>query len=144
MGGTSMRHALLTVIALALVGCAGVRQEDTQSWIGRPVVDLEKHPVFATMQVVRTQTSDGTEIRNYVNGRAAMSCSGGGSAYRGIQSTANYNTFNNCIQQMAVCNNLFYITNGIITQFSPVGTGGARCYTNEKLRPDFSGPVDIQ
>jgi hypothetical protein len=28
---------------------------------------LEKQPVFLTMPVVRTTTSDGTEIRNYVN-----------------------------------------------------------------------------
>jgi hypothetical protein len=42
-----------------LSSCLTVRPEDTQSWIGRPVADLDKHPVFLTMALVRTRTSDG-------------------------------------------------------------------------------------
>jgi len=62
--------ALALVGALLLCGCAtmGVHDEDVNAWAGRPVSDLDKHPIFVTIPAVRTATPDGTEIRNYVNG----------------------------------------------------------------------------
>jgi hypothetical protein len=94
--------------------------------------------------VVRTTTSDGTEIWNYVNGREAVSCSGGGMAYRGMLTAASYNSFTNCVQQHAVCNNMFYVKDGVVLKYVPVGSGGARCYTNDQSRPDFSGPANFR
>jgi hypothetical protein len=131
-------------VALILVGCAAVHQEDLQSWEGAPVSALDTHPVFLTMQVVRTVTADGTEIRNYVNGRNIASCSGGGSVFRGTVSSAAYNEFNTCMQAFAACNNIFYIKGGVVTAYTPIGTKGMRCYTNEALRPGFRGAVNIQ
>jgi hypothetical protein len=78
-----MRIVAVCAFALMVSSCASVHQEDLQSWAGRPVNDLDKHPIFLTMQVVRTRTADGTEIRNYVNGRNTASCSGGGSVFSG-------------------------------------------------------------
>ena len=38
---------------------------------------------FLTFPVVRTTAADGTEIRDYVNGRSVAQCSGGGSVFAG-------------------------------------------------------------
>src|SRR6516165_9052093 len=67
-----------------------------QSWVGVPVAELDRHPIFLTMQVVRTRTSDGTEIRNFVNGRNVASCSGGGSAFAGYVDMTTYSQFTDC------------------------------------------------
>ena len=56
-----MKRIALCVVLLA-TACVTVREEDQASWAGQPVSALEKHPVFLTMQLVRTRTSDGTEI----------------------------------------------------------------------------------
>ena len=69
--------------AAVLGGCGSVRPEDQAAWVGQPVSKLETQPVLLTMQLVRTTASDGTEIRNYVNGQSVASCSGGGSIYKG-------------------------------------------------------------
>jgi hypothetical protein len=115
----------------------GVRQEDLQSWVGRPVSDLDNHPMFVTIPSVRTRTSDDTEIRNYVNGPNVASCSGGGAVFAEYVDIATYRQFSNCMQSFAACNNIFYIRRGVVKQYSPISTGGVRCYTDERARPDF-------
>jgi hypothetical protein len=134
---------LLALIACIVSGGASVRQEDLQAWEGQSVAALESHPVFLTMHVVRTKTSDGVEIRNYVNGRQVASCSGGGTIYAGTISMASYDQFMNCVRGFAACNNIFHIRNGVVQSYTPVGTGGARCYTNEAARPNFRGAVNV-
>ena len=129
------RTFAVILLGFALSACAGVRQEDLQSWVGAPVAALETHPVFITMPVVRTRASDGTEIWNYVNGRGVASCSAGGSVFSGTVSFATYTGFTNCMQGVAACNNIFLIRNGRVVQYSPVGTGGARCDTDERVQP---------
>ena len=94
------------------------------------------------MALVRTRTSDGVEIRNYVNSRGATSCSGGGVVFRDVLHSAEYNSFTNCMQNVLACNNLFYISNGV-TKYVPIGSGGAQCYTDERLRPGFSAPTNF-
>jgi hypothetical protein len=71
---------ITTIIGLAalLAGC--VHREYLDSWIGVPVAELDKQPLFLTMRLVRTQAADGTEIRNYVNGKNVGTCFGGGFA----------------------------------------------------------------
>jgi hypothetical protein len=56
---------------------------------------------------------------------------------------ATYNTFASCMQSFPACNNIFYINNGIVTQYTPIGTGGAKCFTDERTRPGFSGPTNL-
>ncbi len=141
--GNRPRLCVLLAVCTGLSACLTVRSEDTQSWAGRPVADLEKHPLFLTMTLVRTRTSDGVEIRNYVNSRATATCSGGGSVFRGELNSAEYSSFTNCMQNVAACNNIFYVSRGVVTKYVPVGSGGARCYTDERTRPDFSGPTDF-
>jgi len=57
---------------------------------------------------------------------------------------ATYNSFSNCMQKFAACNNIFYIKNGVVERYSAIGTGGAKCYTNETMRPGFSGSANIR
>ena len=131
--------------ALSVVGCSVVSSEDMQSWVGRPVADLDRHPVFLTMTVVKTRTEDGTEMRNYVNGGVVASCSGGGNtSLNGYLSLAQYNSFSSCSQSFAGCHNIFVIKSSIVQQYSPIGRGGARCYTDDSVRPGFTGAVNVR
>ncbi len=140
---TGARVAALT-IACVVTGCATVRQEDLQAWEGQPVAALESHPIFVTLPVVRSTTSDGVEIRHYINGREVASCSGGGAVFAGSVSTATYNQFTSCVRGFAACNAIFQIRNGRIESVSAVGTGGMRCYSDETMRPGFRGSVNIR
>ena len=91
-----LRGSILGVL-LVFTGCATVHQEDLDAWAGRPVSDLEKHPILMTFPVVRTMASDGTEIRDYVNGKTVSQCSSGGAAFAGYVSMATYSGFTNCM-----------------------------------------------
>ena len=142
--------ALATVVG-PIAGCARahqdephVRQEDLTAWEGQPVELLDKHLVFLTMRSVRTVTADGTEIRNYVNGAAVGACDGGGAVVQGgFVNSATYSQFSSCIARFAACNNIFYVKSGHVLRYAPIGTGGARCYTNEATNPNFSGAANI-
>ena len=96
------------------------------------------------MPLVKTRTSDGTEIWNYVNGANVASCSSGGSLYGMTVNYAVYNGFTSCMQRVAACNNIFYVKNGTVEQYTPVGTGGMRCYTDRRLQPGFSGATNYR
>jgi hypothetical protein len=141
-----VRITICALLVVTLAGCASVHPEDLQSWVGAPVDQLDKHPIFLTMQVVRTRTADGTEIRDYVNGHNFASCSGGGNVnvFAGYVDTATYSRFSACMQSFRACHNIFYIKDGRVTQYSPIGTGGGRCYTSEELRPGFVGAVNVR
>ena len=120
-----LRHTIMILAIIAAGGCAGVRQEDTQAWVGAPAPALETHPVFISMPVIRTTTSDGTEIWNYVNGRDIATCGSGGSVFTGSVDFATYNSFTSCMKSFQACNNIFIIKNGRVVQYSPVGSGGS-------------------
>jgi hypothetical protein len=141
--GISAGAAALLVLCAPLTSCMSVRQADLDTWVGQPVAVLEKHPVFLTMPVVRTVASDGTEIRNYVNGRNVGQCSGGGSIFGSSVDFATYSRFTQCMQSFAACNNIFYVKSGQITKYVPIGSGGARCYTDERTRPNFQAPTNF-
>lgn len=122
-------------MALVITGGCSVRQVDLDAWVGQPILALEMHPVFITIPVVKTTASDGTEIWNYVNGVSVGTCTGGGNIYGGSVDYATYTAFSNCVQRSGACNNIFYIRAGKVIKYTPVGSGGVRCYTTEKLQP---------
>jgi len=138
-----MSFAAILIFALFATGCMSVRQEDREAWVGQPVTKLDLHPIFLTIPLVKTISPDGTEIRNYINGHNIGVCTGSSSIYGGTINYANYNAFSSCLARFAACNNIFYIRNGIVKQYTPIGTGGASCYTNDATRPDFSGSANI-
>jgi len=140
------KSLLLILTLMAITGCV-VREEDVNAWRGAPVIALEKHPFFITVPVIKTKTSDGTEIWNYVNGANVGSCFGSGTlnAYSGYGyvNSATYNQFSNCVSRFAACNNIFYIKDGYVESYNPIGTGGARCYTTKEIQPHFRGTANL-
>ncbi len=124
---------------MGLAGCQTVRIDDTQAWVGRPVSDLDLHPVFLTMRMVRTEVSDGTQIRNYINSANISSCSSDASIFGSSVSSAMYTEFSSCMGRVGACNNIFYIKGGRVESYVPTGSGGMRCYTDERTRPGFRG-----
>jgi hypothetical protein len=133
-----MKNLLSLIMICILVGCASVRQQDLRAWEGQPVLALEKHPVFLTMPVIKTRASDGTEIWNFVNGRNVSACSSSGTVFGQVVDSATYSQFSNCMQRVQACNNIFYIKNGVVERYTPIGSGGARCFTDETAQPNFN------
>ncbi len=111
-------------ISILLTGClatlGGVRQSDLDVWVGVPVKALDTHSLFLTMRLERSFTEDGDEIRNYINEASRIVCPAAGV----------------CISKRGACNNIFYIHEGYVTEYKPIGSGGARCYTDETTRPE--------
>ena len=139
-----MRRLVWLAVGLVAASCATVREEDLNSWVGQPVSALEKHPVFLTMPVVRAQASDGTQIWNFVNARSTSSCSTNATLSGAVVSMATYSQFTQCMQNTMACYNIFYIKNGIVERYTPVGTGGARCYTDARAQPGSTGPTNYR
>ena len=126
------------IVLLALTGC--VSAEDTNAWRGRPVAELDRHPIFNAMHMTRRVTADGTEIRDYQNSKVTASCQASGyrTAYGGV------NVTEDCQANTPTCHNQFYIKGGIVQAYTPIGSGGAICYTDARARPGFSGPTNFQ
>lgn len=131
-----MRTPFAILILIALAACVTVREEDLNSWVGQPVSKLDRHPVFSLMPVEVQQSPDGTEIRNYVNGANVRSCFGSSTASAFSPYMITVNSGGSCVQRFAACNNRFYIQRGVVQQYVPVGTGGARCFTDARATPD--------
>lgn len=142
-----MKRLISALFGTALLtGCASrpeVRAEDLQAWVGVPVAMLDKHPLFSVLPVTKTVAADGTEIRNYVNGQAVGGCSSSGTGIAVTRTVASANTNTSCATSFAACNNIFHISGGRVIRYVPSGTGGGSCMTNEKVRPDFSGPANF-
>lgn len=118
-----MRRLFLCLSVLMIVGGCMVRQQDLDAWAGQPVQLLDTHPFFITVPMYKTIAADGTEIRNYRNGRTVESCTV--NPYNPYVLTAS------CFQNDVVCNNIFYIKSGKVLRYAPTG----RCYTAAFLQP---------
>lgn len=136
---------LLCFTVVLFSGCAirQVRQSDLETWKGVPVEALDTHSLFLTVPMVKTVTESGVEIRNYVNKVGISSCAQnafgtknsnvfGMSNTAQVMSYANFNSFQNCSSQMVGCDNIFYIRDGKVLEYKPVG----RCYTDDSVRPE--------
>ncbi len=136
---------LLSLVVFFTSGCAirQVRQVDLDAWKDVPVEALDTHSLFLTVPMVKTVTDSGIEIRDYVNKVGVSSCSqntfgaknanlyGTGNNAQ-VMTYANYNSFQNCSAKMVGCDNIFYIRNGKVLEYKPVG----RCYTDNTVRPE--------
>lgn len=122
---------VLTVsVAAIIVGCATVRQQDLDAWVGVPIEALDTHSFFITVPMYRTVTDSGIEIRNYANGRDVANCFGTTGASR-FGNFVNVNTFTTCSRGLVICNNIFYIKDRKVIAYAPTG----RCYTDETVQP---------
>ena len=95
-----------------------------------PAEALDTHSFFITVPMYKTVTESGIEIRNYANGKDIAQCFGSGNAYAS-GSNVSANTFSTCSSGRIVCNNIFYIKQGVVIEYAPTG----RCYTNEMVQP---------
>jgi len=118
------------VIVLAMVSTAAsaglfgkVHQEDLEAWKGVPVEALDTHPLFLGMQMTRTVSPNGLEVRNYANSKQFSNCSG--MTYPDGTTGGHCNAFN------VTCNNVFYIRDGKVLEYAPQG----RCKTDARVRP---------
>ena len=127
-----LNTTFLAIAMVTLAGCATVRKQDLDAWVGMPVEALDTHSFFITLPMVRTVTSSGIEIRNYPNKRNIGQCFGlGGVNANAYLNSATYNSFSTCAGGLVGCDNIFYIKNGVVVEYAPTG----RCYTNETLQP---------
>ena len=110
----AIKIGVLAALCISLLGCAGVREEDTRAWENASVEALDLHPLFLTMQMRRTFSEGGVEIRVYSNKVNMMDCD-----------------FGLCVSKNVGCDNIFYIKDGRVLRYLPVG----RCYTNPSLQP---------
>jgi hypothetical protein len=126
-----VRLLLFLAVSSVLTGCASVRQQDLDAWVGVPVEALDTHSVFLTFPMYKSITESGIEVRNYANGKDVAQCfSNAGAAY-GQAKYVNATVFSTCSSNRIVCNNIFYIKDGKVLEYAPTG----RCYTDETAQP---------
>ena len=85
--------------------------------------------------MVKTITDSGIEIRIYVNKKNVESCFKNAGINISIYNTMNYAnfiSFQNCISGSVGCDNIFYIKDGKVLEYVPVG----KCYTDEFVQPE--------
>ncbi len=110
-----------------------VRQQDLDAWVGVPVEALDIHSFFLTLPMVKTVTDSGLEVRVYPNKRNIGVCFGSGSLTTTTNlSYAAFNSFKTCSAGLAGCDNIFYIKNGKVIEYVPVGN----CFTDERVQPE--------
>lgn len=125
-----VRLAVAGAMVAVAVGCATVRQQDLDAWVGAPVAALDVHPVFNAIPMYRTIEPDGTEVRNYSNGSEVTQCFGSAGVRHGGHH-ADRDVFTSCSRSRVVCSNLFYIRDDRVLRYQPVGD----CYTDDSVRP---------
>ena len=123
----------IALVAGVVSGCATVRQQDLDAWVGAPVEALDAHPLFLTMPMYRAQTDRGVETRNYVNSKEVEQCFTSAGARRGDKSYVSHTAFTTCSQSSVVCNNIFYIQGGKVIRYAPTGA----CYTDNTVLPNI-------
>lgn len=125
-----MKTLFSLIVATSLIGCATVRQQDLDAWVGQPVEVLDMQPFFLTVPMIRTKTTSGIEIRDYANVRNMSACTGYGTGSVG-GGWVNAGAFSSCTSGSVGCHNIFYIKDGIVIEYAPTGN----CYTNEEQAP---------
>jgi hypothetical protein len=125
-----LKISIVIAVVLTILGCATVRKQDIDAWAGVPVDALDTHSFFITVPLYRSVTPTGIEIRNYANGTDVAQCFSNAGANRSAK-YVNANAFTTCSSGRVVCNNIFYIKDGVVIEYAPTGS----CYTDETVQP---------
>ncbi len=125
----SLKLTILLVVAFLMTACATVRKQDLDAWIGIPVEALDTHSVFLTMPVYKSTTSSGVEVRNYTNSEDVARCFSSAGGRNGGKH--DHSVFTTCSTSRIVCNNIFYIKDGVVLEYAPTGN----CYTDATVQP---------
>jgi len=120
-----MRVVGLVLMVLMVCGCTsmkkvGVRDGDLAAWVGVPLIELETHSVFSQMKLSKQQLSDGTWMYNYVNSRTVAGDTNCFTTQLGLT------TCNGGDSSTITCNNQFFVRDGVVTRYRPLG----QCYTS--------------
>lgn len=118
-----MKHLLALLGLITLCACAHVRQGDLDSWRGVPVIELERHPIFSTMQIEKRKLSDGSEIWNFRNGGLMEG--------RGACMPMGNTVICKDNSREVVCMNQFIVKDGVVREYRAIGD----CYTDCRARP---------
>lgn len=119
------------------------------AWNHVPVKALNEHEYWSTVGMLKSITPKGDEIRVYFNTTGVYHlklCSKGNTVDKacaikhhpcttkeGIVSEKELQAFITCSDERAAgCNNIFFIENGYVTRYVPVGS----CTTNSTIIPD--------
>jgi len=134
MKSRSSITVLLGIVWLA--GCAPapvVHHEEADVWAGTPVAALDTNPFFSALPMVRTSTPAGIEIRDYVDKKYVAGCLPPASANTKVftMNFGTYRAFRACSENMIGCDNVFYVDNGVVSQFAPSG----QCKASAAVRP---------
>lgn len=127
----NFKSAAMIGVMFTFAGCATVRQQDLDAWVGMPVEALETHSLFVTVPLYKTRTESGIEVWNFSNGSDVAQCFGNSFA-AGTNRYVNANSFATCSSSRVVCNNLFYIKDKVVLEYKPSG----QCYTDETVQPE--------
>jgi hypothetical protein len=130
----SLKQAMALATVFFVLGCTTaptVQEHDLNAWVGVSVEALDKHAFFMTVPMFRTKTENGTEIRNYAYAYDFQECFSKAGASN-IGDFVNEDAFIACSSSRIMCNNMFYIKQGKVLEYSPTG----RCDTDEKLYPN--------
>ena len=122
--------ALLATVVGGQMGCAAIKLQDTQAWLGRSVRDLELHPEFSKMHLRIAFHRNGTELRTYEGRVGLTQCSAPtvslpvGKVRIPIQQAT-------CYGIAPPCHHQFTLDTGKIVAYELRGS----CPENESLRP---------
>lgn len=125
-----MMAMTFTCLITACTTKSTVQQQNLDSWTNVPVEVLDSHVFFKTVPMFRTKTDSGTEIRNYAYGFDFQECASKAGATN-IGDFMGEDAFIACSSSKIVCNNMFYIKEGIVLEYAPTG----RCDTGKKIQP---------
>jgi len=141
-----LRRAL--VVAGVVIGCGGgsppppktVRQVDVDAWQGAPLIELERHPLFASHHRFVQTLSDGTQMWTYqvcTSGYNDVYCGSRATTMRTAPGVANTSVDTRCSggdYWKSCCHNEFNINwqEKKVLTFRPFGN----CYTDCSVRPE--------
>lgn len=145
-----MKYVFLLLLPFLMSFVNKTSHRDISKWHYVPVKALDEHPVWKERAILKTVTSKGKEIRVYMNSTGTGHMSQCMLGYNlaapcaikyhpctkktGVVSEKELNDFLVCSDSDKVqgCNNVFYIEDGIVSRYIPVG----HCITNDELTPD--------
>ena len=127
-----MRWLVLAAVVAGVAGCATVRQDDLDSWVGVPVVYLESHSLFSRLPLRVAQAPGGGEIRSYMNGAQVQDCSASAQSTKNAKFATAQET---CVTRHVGCDNRFLVRDGKVVEYRPVG----QCMTDKSVRPEAWG-----
>lgn len=128
---------------LVLAACASTAHREPDAWIGQPVSQLESDPVFSGRPFVSVGEPGGIGRRHYVQGRNVDRCAPDASAFADPLDYAAYNAFTRCLMALAVCYDIFYIRDGVITGYysaRPLTGGCVRSTVERGIRATRTMP----